>query len=53
VLGRNVEFVVVGHPSKYAGRAEWTQVTSSVQEAFQELGLLPIAQLRSHFTLPA
>jgi hypothetical protein len=55
-LGRYAEFVVVGHPSKYAGRVEWTQVTLSVKTVFQELGLVPIeqvVQLRSGFACEA
>jgi hypothetical protein len=44
VLGidRSLPLLMVGHPSKYAGRNEWPQVVSSVKQALQRFKISPI-----------
>ena len=41
-LGRVVPFFVVGHPSKYAGRAEWPAVINALSSALRDHGISPI-----------
>ena len=41
-LSRSVDFLTIGHPSKYAGRSEWLSVTSALRSALEELGVSPI-----------
>jgi len=46
VLGidRNIPLLMVGHPSKYALRNEWSQVVSSLSQALQRCKVSPIGQ---------
>jgi hypothetical protein len=46
VLGidRSIPLLMVGHPSKYAGRNEWPQVVSSLKQALQRLKVSPIEE---------
>lgn len=41
-LNRTVPLFMVGHPSKYAGRSEWSQVVEALGKELQECGVSPI-----------
>lgn len=41
-LNRTVQLFVIGHPSKYAARAEWPQVVSALRQGLQQCGVSPI-----------
>jgi hypothetical protein len=41
-IDRSIPLLMVGHPSKYAGRSEWPQVVSSVKQALQRIKVSPI-----------
>jgi hypothetical protein len=52
-LQAEIELLVVGHPSKYSGRAEWPLVLSSLREVMQEMGISPIERTEALRELPA
>jgi hypothetical protein len=41
-LGRPVQLFMIGHPSRYAARREWQEVTDSLSKALQRSGIAPI-----------
>ncbi len=41
VLARQVKLVMVGHPSKYSPRAEWSRVMANTRQVFETQGLSP------------
>ena len=41
-LPPNIPLLMIGHPSKYAGRSEWPRVVGSVKQALQRLEVSPI-----------
>jgi len=41
VLGRQVKLVMVGHPSKYSPRSEWSEVLANTRQVFATQGLSP------------
>ena len=41
-LDRVAPLFVVGHPSKYAGRAEWPKVLDALRQGFEKCGICPI-----------
>jgi len=51
-LCRRVQFLVVGHPSKYSGRVEWKAVTEAVRLALETLDLSPIERALAPTVLP-
>lgn len=40
-LDRTVPLLMVGHPSKYAGRAQWQEVLASLAHEFRRVGVSP------------
>lgn len=52
-LQAEIELLVVGHPSKYSGRAEWPLVLASLREVMHELRVSPIERTGVLRTLPA
>ena len=51
-LKRAVELLMVGHPSKYARRVEWREVTRHVSIQFEDLHLRPLANGDHLVSLP-
>ncbi|MGA9599958.1 MAG: hypothetical protein WBS22_06840 [Methylocystis sp.] len=49
-LGREIEFVMVGHPSKYSTRPEWSDVTGRFRSTLQSLQP-PISPIRNSSAL--
>ena len=52
-LGRQVSFLVVGHPSKYAGRAEWPAVIGALSRSLRKQGIAPIGLSDSLHDVPS
>jgi hypothetical protein len=53
VLGREIPLLVVGHPSKYANRTEWSLAVSALRSEMQEIGICPIENCAALVNLPA
>ena len=45
VLGETIPLAMVGHPSKYSGRAEWPPTLKCLKAFFSKHGLSPISQV--------
>lgn len=55
-LGREASLFMVGHPSKFAGRAEWPSVISVLRAGFRRVGISPLkscAALREIEPIPS
>ncbi len=51
-LGTEVHLIMVGHPSKYASRAEWPDVVDNLCAAFHEIGLSQLMGAAALVELP-